>query len=132
MDRFTNWLRGFMLGRYGVDHLSFAMLLPAMALMLLGRRRLWPLELVGLALMVWADWRILSRNISARAQENGVFLRYWQGARGAWDRLTARIKDRDHRYYRCPRCRQQLRVPRGRGRIVITCPKCRHEFVKKT
>lgn len=121
-----------MLGRYGVDHLSFAMLLPAMALMLLGRGRLWPLELVGLALMVWADWRILSRNISARAQENGVFLRYWQGARGAWDRLTARIKDRDHCYYRCPRCRQQLRVPRGRGRIVITCPKCRHEFVKKT
>lgn len=114
-----------------MDQLSFAMIFLSVVLMMLGRR-LWPLEVLGIAMLLIADWRVLSRDISARVRENGTFLRYWQEVRGALNRFTARVKDRDHRYYHCPRCRQQLRVPRGRGKIVITCPKCRHEFVKKT
>jgi len=121
-----------MMGRYGADQLSFAMLLLSMVLVMFTRGRLWPLAVLGFVVLGLAYYRMLSRNISARAQENGVFLRYCYRVRGAWDRLMNRMGDKYHRYYRCPNCRQQLRVPRGRGKIAITCPRCHHEFVKKT
>ena len=127
-----NWLRRFMMGRYGADQLTFATLLLSMVLVMFTRGRLWPLSVVGFLLLGWAYFRMLSRNISARARENGVFLRYWYRVKNGWMKLTGRLQDRVHRYYRCPQCRQQLRVPRGRGKIVITCPRCHHEFVRKT
>ena len=128
----VNWFRRFMMGRYGVDQLSFAMLLLAMVLMMFTRGRLWPLSVLGFVVLGLAYYRMLSRNISARAQENGVFLRGWYRVRNSWNGLVGRLGDRNHRYYRCPNCRQRLRVPRGRGAIAITCPKCHREFVKKT
>jgi len=121
-----------MMGRYGVDQLSFAMLLLSMALVMFTGGRLWFLAVLGFVLLGLAYYRMLSRNISARARENGIFLRYWQTLRNRCERLTARAKDRTHRYYRCPTCRQQLRVPKGRGTIAITCPKCGREFIKRT
>lgn len=127
-----NWFRRFMMGRYGVDQLSFVMLLLSMVLMMFTRGRLWPLALLGLALIGLAYYRMLSRNISARSQENWRFMQLWYRARGAWNRRMDQLNDKGHRYYRCPGCRQQLRVPRGRGKIVITCPRCKREFVKKT
>lgn len=121
-----------MMGRYGVDQLSFAMLLLSCLLAMFTRGRLWPLSVLGFVILGLAYYRMLSRNISARAQENGVFLRGWYRVRNSWNGLVGRLGDRNHRYYRCPNCRQRLRVPRGRGTIAITCPKCHREFVKKT
>ena len=46
--------------------------------------------------------------------------------------LLDRIKDREHRYFDCPKCRQPVRVPRGKGKIMITCPKCKERFQRKT
>lgn len=40
--------------------------------------------------------------------------------------------DKDHRIFRCPNCDQRVRVPRGRGKIEITCPRCSHRFVKRS
>lgn len=127
-----NWFRRFMMGRYGVDQLSFAMLLLSMALMMFTRGRLWPLAFLGVILLGLAYFRMLSRNISARAQENGRFLRGWYRVKNAWNGFVNHAADKNHCYYRCPGCRQWLRVPRGRGRIAITCPRCRREFEKKT
>lgn len=127
-----NWFRRFMMGRYGVDQLSFAMLLLSMVLVMFTRGRFWFLAVLGFVLLGLAYYRMLSRNISARARENGLFLQYGQRLRGRWERLTRRAQDRTHRYYRCPGCRQQLRVPKGRGTIAITCPRCGREFIKKT
>ena len=72
-------------------------------------------------LMIWAIFRCLSRNTYKRYQENRRYLQ-----------LLDRVKDRQHRYYDCPKCRQRVRVPRGKGKISITCPRCKEKFVRKT
>ena len=94
-----NWLRRFMMGRYGADQLTFATLLLSMVLVMFTRGRLWPLSVVGFLLLGWAYFRMLSRNISARARENGVFLRYWYRVKNGWMKLTGRLQDRANRYY---------------------------------
>lgn len=115
-----------MLGRYGTDKLNMAILgagliccLLAMVLRLAFVDLL--LTLLSYALMIWAIFRMLSRNTYKRYRENRKYLQ-----------LLDRVKDRDHRYFDCPRCRQPVRVPRGKGKIAITCPKCKEKFIKKT
>ena len=66
-------------------------------------------------------FRFLSRNLEKRILENRRFLS-----------LFSRIKDRQNRYYRCPNCKQTVRVPRGRGKICIKCPRCNEKFIRKT
>jgi len=73
------------------------------------------------ALMIWAIFRALSRNTYKRYQENRTFLLFFD-----------RLKDRNNRYFNCPKCHQTVRVPRGKGKISITCPKCREKFIRKT
>ena len=113
-------------GRYGSDKLNTAILVAALVLVLvytflplgLVKTVLWILSYV---LMFWAIYRMLSRNTYRRYQENRRFLQFVDG-----------IRDREHRYYDCPNCRQRVRVPRGKGKISISCPKCREKFVRKT
>lgn len=76
---------------------------------------------VSYSLMIWAIFRSLSRNINARYQENRRFLL-----------MLDRFRDRKNRYFMCPRCRQTVRVPRHKGKILITCPKCRERFERRT
>ena len=121
-DRF----RHFMLGRYGTDKLNMAILTAGVicsVVVMFVRLPILDLALTGLSytLMGWAIFRMLSRNTYKRYQENRKYLRFME-----------RLKDREHRYFDCPRCRQPVRVPRGKGKIAITCPKCREKFIKKT
>ncbi len=121
-------LRRFMAGRYGSDQLGRWLLGLAVVLILLGMigNRTGSTVLAGLSLLayvplIWSIFRMYSRNIEARRRENA-----------ALQRFLTRLRDRDHRYYHCPKCRQTVRVPRGRGRINIRCPKCGEQFIKKT
>ena len=137
MKGFGNWLRRlganltsgmqrFMMGRYGTDKLNIAILVTGLILSVLSVfvRHPWldlSFMLLSYGLMGWALFRILSRNTYKRYRENRRYLM-----------LLERIKDREHRYYDCPRCHQQTRVPRGKGKISITCPKCKEKFIRKT
>ena len=137
MNGFSGWLRqftaklsaglrNFMMGRYGTDRLNMVILSVGLAASLLSvilRAPVMDLVLFFLSygMMFWAIFRTLSRNTYKRYQENRKFLQ-----------LVGRIKDREHRYFDCPKCRQMVRVPRGKGKISITCPRCREKFVKKT
>lgn len=126
MNRFTSWLRRFMMGRYGTDKLNTAILIAGLVTSLLPLIIRWsPVQLVlpvlSYGLMFWAIFRCLSRNTYKRYQENRKYLQFWE-----------RVKDRSHKYYRCPRCRQTVRVPKSKGKIAITCPKCKEKFIKKT
>lgn len=124
--RLSAGLRRFMEGRYGSDKLNTAILMTALVLVLvysflpfgLVKILLW---LISYVLMIWAIFRMLSRNTYRRYQENRRFLQIMDG-----------IRDREHRYYNCPTCRQRVRVPRGKGKIAISCPKCREKFIRKT
>lgn len=125
-----NWLRNFMIGRYGVDQLQWTLLGAYLALSLLLPGGLWRfLALIPLTLF-WI--RFLSRDVYKRSAENRVFLQKAEPVIRFLQRWNNRLKDREHRYYNCPRCKQVLRVPRGRGKIVITCPSCQTSITKKT
>ena len=115
-----------MAGRYGTDRLNMTILGAGLVVCLISpffRIPLINLLLTALSygLMIWAIYRSLSRNTYARYQENRKFLQFFD-----------RLKDRQHRYFDCPKCRQVVRVPRGKGKIAITCPKCREKFIRKT
>ena len=119
-------IRHFMMGRYGTDKLNTAILGVGVVICLISMFINVAavdliLTLIAYILMGWAIFRSLSRNTYKRYQENRKFLG-----------LLQRVKDREHRYYDCPRCRQQIRVPRGKGKISITCPRCKEKFIKKT
>ena len=116
----------FMAGRYGTDKLNMAILGVGVAVCVVSMFVRYPwvnlvLAVISYGLMIWALLRCFSRNTWKRYEENRKYLRFLD-----------RLKDRDHRYYDCPRCRQTVRVPRGKGKISITCPKCKEKFIKKT
>jgi len=143
--RFTYWYNRLMAGRYGSDQLNIGLIAAYFLLNVLANILWLPiLSYLALALLIWAIYRIFSRNISRRYQENAVFLRYWNGF-FQWFRTSSsrfenwrertlhRMNDKKtHRYYRCPNCKNTLRVPKGKGKIAITCPVCHTEFIKKT
>ena len=126
MFRIRQALARFMAGRYGTDKLNMWILGAGVILCLVSI--FIPVASVNLiltamsyGLMVWAIFRTLSRNTYKRYQENRRFLM----------RLN-RIKDREHKYFDCPKCRQPVRVPRGKGKIMISCPKCGEKFPGKS
>ncbi len=124
MKRIGQWFRQFMMGRYGTDKLNMCLLWTAVIVMVVSLflpKISGLLTIVYYGLMFWALYRTFSRNTYKRYQENRKFLS-----------LQDRFKDRQHRYFSCPKCRQTVRVPRGKGKIAITCPKCREKFIKKT
>ena len=131
MNKIRQWLRWFMTGRYGTDKLNMALLVAALVLCFVPT----VLTLLGLfipllnlllalgsyALTGYAIFRCLSRNTYKRYEENRKYLRF-----------VERLKDRQHKYFDCPRCHQPVRVPRNKGKISITCPRCKEKFIKKT
>ena len=129
-----NFLRNFMYGRYGPDHLNIAMIVASLILSLLhGIVGFSPIMYLSYVVLALALFRMLSRNIPRRRSENDVFIRYWWPVRTRAGRTIANIKHRNtYKYFICPSCGNTLRVPKGKGRLQITCPKCGERFIKKT
>ncbi len=129
-----NWLRRLMYGRYGMDQLGYGLLIGSFLFMLLFRLTGWRIfSLLAVVLLAICYLRLFSRDFMRRRAENQIFLRYWGPVGAKFSGWTAFL--RESRYYhhlKCPSCRQKIRVPRGKGRICITCPKCRAQFIKKT
>lgn len=128
-----NWLRRMMYGRYGGDQLSWFLLAVYVVLSLLsGLPHLGILSWVALAVLVWSFFRMFSRRYDRRRAENARFLSL-AGPALRWLKMRRTIlRDREHRYFRCPNCGQYLRVPRGKGRITINCRSCGVSFEEKS
>ena len=131
-------LRQFMIGRYGVDDLSRAQIIVSMVLLLVSTFlsaffRVNILYWLGLALLIYSYFRILSRNVSKRYEENQRYLNAKYRAVVKKNNLKKRWAQRStSRFFKGPQCKQTVRVPKGRGKICITCPKCKTEFIKKS
>lgn len=129
-----NFIRNFMIGRYGPDQLGIAAIVSSLILNLFRAfTGLVPLLYFSYALLGLALFRMLSRNITRRRAENDKFIRYAWPLKTKISRTVTRVKSRKtHRFFNCPSCRNVLRVPRGKGKLQVTCPKCGERFFKKT
>lgn len=124
----------FMQGRYGADQMGQMLSAVSMVFLILSmfsRNQGWfLLAVIGI---VYNYFRMFSKNISKRYAENQKYLTMTAGIRrkiASWKSQLAQRKI--YHIYRCPGCKQKIRVPRGRGKIEIRCPKCNTRFVKKS
>ncbi len=124
----------FMQGRYGQDAFTRFLLgamLACVALNLLVGSRF--LSIMAWTLLVYAYFRLFSRNHAARFAENQRYLNATAKLRYWFDQQKRLKEERKyHHIYVCPRCRQKIRIPKGKGKIMVRCPKCRHEFQKRS
>ena len=126
-----------MAGRYGAD--QFMRFLSGAALVLL-IINLFVRGVVGqilyflvLAVLVYNIFRMFSKNTAARYKENVAYLKVKNRVVGWYANLRRRIREsKTHRFYKCPTCKTTVRVPKGKGKIRITCPKCGASFVRKS
>lgn len=124
----------FMMGRYGFDELSKVLMGLTIVLMIVSmfadNSLLYVLSLI---LLVYSYYRALSKDIAKRQSENQKFCNLRYQSVVEWNKFKNRqAQKKTHRFFNCPQCRQRVRVPKGRGRICITCPKCQKEFIKKS
>ena len=126
-------LMQFMQGRYGNDQLNRFLMAVGMVFLvisLFGPDLFYTLALV---ILIYTYFRMFSRNIYKRAAENQKYLQKSVKIRGILQKKKKELMDlKTHHIYKCPGCKQKLRVPRGRGRIEISCRKCGTKFVKKS
>lgn len=134
MYRLNTKLQKFMVGRYGADELSRFTSTMIMVCLVVSIFTRWDFVYwLGIFFIGYSYFRMFSKNISARYAENQKFLNIRYKAVAKWN-LTKKhfAESKTHRFFKCPQCKQKVRVPKGRGKICITCPKCKHEFVKKS
>jgi hypothetical protein len=125
-----------MYGRYGGDNLSKALLILSFILIIMAGflpRNLSSLIVIGYIPTAIGIFRIFSKNIFKRKQENYKYIK-WENSVIKWGKQKLnRVKDsKTHKYFTCPDCKQKLRVPRGKGKISVTCPKCKKSFKGKS
>lgn len=124
----------FMQGRYGVDSFSKTIITIGFIVLLLSMfTKTNIFYWIGWVLVIYAYYRIFSKNIGKRQQENQLYLNKTYKLRckfAAWKNQMMQRKD--YHIYTCPGCKQKIRIPRGKGKIEIQCPKCRTTFVKKS
>ena len=128
-----DWFRRLMMGRYGVDQLTWVLLVLSLLLSLCGS--IFRVQLLGIlcwAVLVVCYLRIFSRTNYARQQENKRFMQFWWRLKNGRSKRPSREQRKNYKVFSCPTCKQKLRVPRGKGKISISCPKCGRSFIKKT
>ncbi len=124
----------FMQGRYGTD--DFYKFLFWVALIGIVINWFFKSQMLSFAvtlILVYAMYRVLSKNHSARYAENQRYLQATAKIRYWFDQQKKLMEERKyHHIYTCPKCRQKIRIPKGKGKIMIRCPKCHHEFQKRS
>jgi len=132
--RFRERLQRFMYGRYGMDAFGQFLLWSAIVFMLLSMIVKTPvLNTLSLALLLWGYFRMFSRNIQKRYQENCTYYRYVNKVKDFFKKQKSYMQQRKtHHIYKCPQCGQKIRIPRGKGKVAIRCRTCGTEFIKNS
>lgn len=133
MNKIKNTLIRFMQGRYGTDTLNNFLLFTAIAIAFVNLFIKTPfLTILSDLILILTLFRMFSRNVWKRRQENMKFMDTTKPVRSWFSIRRKNLTDKEHRYYSCPHCHQFVRVPRGRGKIEITCPRCKTTFERKS
>lgn len=148
MNRFSMWLANMMRGRYGMDQFNRFLLIVALILIVLNTflRMRW-IHLLEVFVLIYIYCRMFSRNYANRSRENQKYLEITSGIRHKFQRRSApqydgswsnkngttfhTVKDKSKKILRCPGCGEKMRVPKGVGKIRISCPHCGTKFEKK-
>lgn len=134
MSKFRSFLYRFMYGRYGNDQLNDFLLMFSLVLVLLNMFIFKsPIVSTFISIILMINiFRTFSKNIYKRRAENDKYLLLIKPIKKRINIIKSNHNDKEHKYYLCPNCKQTVRVPRGRGKITITCPTCSKKFDKKS
>ena len=126
-------MQRFMYGRYGMDRLNQILMCCAFLCLILSFFGSGVCYIFATAAMFYAYFRMFSRNIGQRSLENNWYLKQEMKFKGFMGKRRNSLEERKkYHIYKCPNCKQKLRVPRGRGKIAISCKKCGNEFIKRS
>lgn len=125
-------IKRFMMGRYGVDQFNNALNILFFVLALLGifTKKTF-LMILSFVVLGYMYFRMFSKNFSARYNENRIFTNFMSPVYNFFDKVKNKFnkkKDKNYKYFTCKNCKQELRIPRGKGKVTITCPKCHTSF----
>ena len=135
MRNFVYKIQQFMYGRNGVDGLGIAILVLNFIVRMFSPFSIFFYLLSG-ALLVLFIYRVFSKNLYQRRKENNFFMKYFYKVSNYFKSATSLARERaivkkTHKIYLCPKCKKRLKVPKGKGKIEISCP-CSHKFYKRT
>lgn len=127
-------IQHFMMGRYGADQLGQLLLGCSVIFLLISLfTRLDIFYILALGVMGYEYYRMMSKQVERRFAENQKYLNWRYQLVVKWNRKKEHFRQRKvYHFYKCPSCKQKVRVPKGKGKICITCPKCKTEFIKKS
>lgn len=121
----------FMQGRYGNDQFNQFLMFVVLICIILSYFVKYIFYPLGLIVMIYLYFRIFSKNINKRYAENMQYLRATEIFRKFFNQQKSILRQRKtHHIYRCPSCKQKIRIPKGKGKIAVRCPKCGMEFIK--
>lgn len=125
MDRVRRSFSRFMSGRYGGDQLGMVLIVVSLVLTLLSAIAGRWLNIFASLIAICECYRILSKNYAARRRENAAYLNAVAKPR-AWvvRQYTKFVNRKTKAYVRCPHCNAEFALPKGKGRLRATCPKC--------
>lgn len=118
---------------YGMDNLGYFIIILSIILNLSGNLfKVRFLILLGEVLFLYFAFRFISKNRQKRFMENQKFLTVFNKHKLKFSQAQVRIKDTKNNYFRCPKCKTFLSVPKGVGKVCVICRKCNHQFIKKS
>lgn len=133
MNNIRYKLQNFMKDRYGVDTLGMFLVCCVLAINLIESfTGIVYFSIISFTLLVFAIYRIFSKNIVKRRIENDKYSAMMIILKRYWKVLKNNITDKSYRYYLCPDCHQMVRVPKGHGKVIVTCPNCHKKFEKRS
>ena len=146
MNKFSNWLYNLMQGRYGFDQFGRALSVLVIVIWIIGiilgvfanLFGMWAaiasriFNWIGLILMVYMLFRVFSKNHEKRRAENEWYLRKTSKQKQTKDISSQRADKKSYKYLTCSFCGQQMRVPKGKGKIAVKCPSCGEKTIINT
>ena len=120
----------FMAGRYGIDRLYHFLIALCFILIVINLfARTFVISILEYALIIYATYRVLSKDIYKRQQENLAFMKFWNKPEAFFKLVKCKFRDRKtHVYKKCPSCKNNLRLPKKKGKHTVVCPCCQNRF----